>query len=1201
MTTKHSLLENLLLRRSRVLIGLSLIGLSLIDVTLASGRVAASSRSGQSAVYGRPTLGSYPHLTVNVGGNATITPNAAPGNVVSINVSASTGFKGVLSTHPQTGIVRVTNAHPAGVYNVTVTAFDSGRAMTAVSFPLIVQTAAPCAWFSFSNGSGIPVGGFSLGSAVGDFNGDGKQDLAISGAGGVAVRLGDGAGNFSGATWINSSMPSAPAVGDFNGDGKHDLAFADLSQHAVGVRYGDGAGHVSAPGGVSANTYPVGNSPFSLALGDFNGDHHLDFVTANRDSGNLTIRFGDGSGFGAFASQTIPVGADPTSVLVGDFNGDGKPDIAAANSGASSISIRLGDGAGNFPAATEVLLPVNPYSLALGDFNGDGKQDLAASSIAGALFVFPGNGSGQFGAPWIGVGASALNLAVGDFDGDGKLDLATSNFFDNFFAIRNGDGLGHFGVGVQVGVGSAPSFTAVGDFNGDGKQDLAVSNYDESFVSVLLNTCTPPPPASLGNYPDAAVELGGNASFAPGSAPADATSLSASASAGFKGTFIADANSGVIHVINAHPAGEHLVTVRAFNALGASPPKTFKLTVSPAAACGVAFGFSNSSQVNVGAQPGAVTVGDFDNDGVQDLATANQGGGTVSVRLGNGAGGFGGTIEINTGFLPSSLVAGNFNGDGWQDIAVANLGAGTASILLGGGAGTFSDVVETEMGSAPVALALADFNRDGKLDLAAANLNGGTVSIRLGNGDGGFGALTQVGVGSEPSALVADDFNGDGQPDLAVANKGSNTVTIRWGNGAGGFGAATTVAVGQQPRALAAGDLNGDGQPDLAVANSGSASVSIRFGNGAGNFSGTTEIGVGAQPRSVAVNDFNGDNKPDLAVANFGAGTISILPGNGAGGFGGALNYSAGAGALALVTGDFNGDRKQDLAVANNGIGVNTVSVRLNSCAATTCPLISLSPAALPPGTAGNFYSQTLTAVPSGTYRFSLAAGSLPSGFTLDAATGAILGVSRTTGSNHFSVKALGTNGCSGTQAFVLVLGCPAITLSPLPAPELNQTYNQTITALPAGGGYTFAVTSGSLPPNLILNAATGTVSGRAMQPGAYEFTITASSNGGCAGSRVYSFSISNACPTITLPDLPGGTVGQLYSQSLAALPGGSYSYTVSGNPPPGVQFYNGVGLLFGYPTTPGVYDFSINAKDENNCTGGRKYLLTITKANYSF
>jgi hypothetical protein len=875
-----------------------------------------------------PTLGNYPNSTVALSGEVTVTPDAAPTNATSINVSTSSDFKGTFSADPATGVVRVTDAATAGTYPVTVRASDSGGASTTRTFTLTVQAGTACASaLAFTNAADVPVGSSPYSVAVGDFNNDGIQDLAVASINlnTVSIRLGKGSGSFSGSSNTSvGSHPQSVAVGDFNGDGKQDIAAANSDSSSVSILLGDGAGGISGGTNVS-----VGTTPISVAVGDFNGDGIQDIAAANSGSNTVSIRLG--GGLGGFSGTTnVGVGSHPQSVTLGDFNNDGKQDIAVANASSSNVSILLGDGAGGVSGATNVGVGNTPMSVAVGDFNGDGKQDLAVANIlSNTVSIRLGDGLGGFsGATNVGVGAAPYSVAVADFNNDGIQDFAVSNEGTTTVSIRLGDGAGGFSGATNVGVGATPYSVAVGDFNNDGIQDLAVTNKFSSIVTIrLAAACSAP--LTLGNYPNSTVALSAEVTVTPDAAPTNATSINVSTSTNFQGTFSADPTTGVVRVTDAAPAGTYTVTVTAFNGT-VRTTRTFTLTVQAGTACAGASVFTDADDASVDSFPQSVAVGDFNNDGKQDIAVTNSNSSSVSIRLGDGLGGFSGTTDVSVGTQPMAVAVGDFNNDGKQDIAAANQVSNTVSIRLGDGAGNFSGTTDVSVGTQPISVSVGDFNNDGKQDLAVAILFSSTVSIRLGDGLGNFSGSTNVSVASTPVSVAIGDFNGDGKQDLAVANYGSNTISIRLGDGLGGFTSATDVNVGSNPRSVAIGDFNNDGKQDFAVANLYSNTVSIRLGDGAGGFIGSTEISVGSNPESVAVGDFNNDGKQDLAVANANSNTASIRSGDGAGGFSGSAEINVGSTPESVAVGDFNNDSRQDLAVAN--FNSNTVSILLGGC-----------------------------------------------------------------------------------------------------------------------------------------------------------------------------------------------------------------------------------------------------------------------------
>ncbi len=442
---------------------------------------------------------------------------------------------------------------------------------------------------------------------------------------------------------------------------------------------------------------------------------------------------------------------------------------------------------------------------------------------------------------------------------------------------------------------------------------------------------------TLGNYPNTMVVVGGNTTITPDAAPTGATSINVSTNSNFNGTFAASPTTGVVRVTNAYPAGTYTVTVKASGPSGTTT-KTFTLTVTNGPACSGSVQFTNAADVRVVRNPTSevVAIGDFNNDGKQDLAVASYDASQVTIYLGDGLGGFSAPSNVGVGLGPFSVAIGDFNNDGNQDFASANYGANTVSIRLGDGMGGFSGTTNVPVGNNPNNVAIGDFNNDGNLDFAATNQNSATVSIRLGNGSGGFTGTTEVPVGSNPFGVAIGDFNNDGILDFATAKVIGNTVSIRLGDGLGGFSGTTEINVGGGTGSIAIGDFNNDGNLDFAATKYNSNTVAIRLGDGLGGFSGTTEVNVGSAPVSVAIGDFNNDGNLDLATANQNAGSISVRLGNGSGGFSGGGNVIVGNAPDSVAIGDFNNDGKLDLAVGNlDGGPSDTVSIRLGGCVAT--------------------------------------------------------------------------------------------------------------------------------------------------------------------------------------------------------------------------------------------------------------------------
>jgi hypothetical protein len=295
-------------------------------------------------------------------------------------------------------------------------------------------------------------------------------------------------------------------------------------------------------------------------------------------------------------------------------------------------------------------------------------------------------------------------------------------------------------------------------------------------------------------------------------------------------------------------------------------------------------------------EPTSVVVGDFDGDGDQDLAVLSANGiGSVNIYLGNGDGTFGTpkNFKVATASSGSRLLAiGDFNEDGIQDLVATNSSLNNVAVLLGKGDGTFNTEVSYavtttatgNLGQAPWNVVAGDLDGDGNLDLAVASDNAGSVTILLGNGDGTFQTPTYIPTGGQQVGSVAvADFNGDNKLDLATTSAGDNAVyvllnTTSRRNGFS-FGAPTKNTMNSGPYYLTIGDFDRDGTPDIISANNSSNNVGVLIGNGDGTFANAAIYGVGGAGAIFAnAGDINGDDRVDLTAVT-GNGLSVLLSG----------------------------------------------------------------------------------------------------------------------------------------------------------------------------------------------------------------------------------------------------------------------------------------------------------------------------------
>lgn len=713
----------------------------------------------------------------------------------------------------------------------------------------------------------------------GDFNGDGKPDLAvvnycqnpsncvISSTGSVSILLNNGNGKFQAhVDYPVESSPVAIAVGDFNGDGKLDLAVANFCgtvQNPTDCEYHNAGGTVSILLGNGDGTfqpqvvYATNDYPNWIAVGDFNGDGKPDLVTSNGyfgEGSTVSVLLNQGNGkFGQYTDYGTASGS--SSVAVADFNNDGKLDIVTTDQVVGKVSILLGNGNGTFQGHVDYPSDASG-AIVVADFNGDGNEDIANTSD-GFVNVLLGNGDGSF-QPLVMYPAvlGAKALAAADVNHDGIPDLVATNEAANTISVFLGNGNGTFGAHVEYGTGSFPTSGVAGDFNGDGRVDFVTANSSDNNVDELLGDGR----GHFLSYPDYGTGL--DPSFV--------------ATYDFNG-------DGVLDLVTAdagNGADSFVVSILLGNGDGT---------------------FQQNVDYQAGEEPYAIAIADFNGDGIADLAVADANcpyqpcpGGYISVLLGKGDGSFQAPMYFGSwGGAVYSIAAGDFNGDGKTDIAVADWYGSTVGVLLGNGDGTFQQQVEFPTGQAPASVIVRDFNGDGKLDIATANScgsgprcqpNNGTVSILLGKGDGTFQPHVDYAVGSYPVALATGDFRGNGITDIAVADCGGCTyppladaVSVLLGKGDGTFGHPTDYAAGMRPTSVAVMDINGDGRLDLAVGNVGSNTVSILIGKGNGAFQSHVDYESGNETSWVAAADFNGDGQPDLVSANVSPSTVSVL------------------------------------------------------------------------------------------------------------------------------------------------------------------------------------------------------------------------------------------------------------------------------------------------------------------------------------
>ena len=691
----------------------------------------------------------------------------------------------------------------------------------------------------------------AYGMAVGDLNGDGKMDIAVTESAGMAVLLNNGNGTFGTATYYDSGL--APfegemgiAIGDVNNDKKNDIVITDYYGRIL-LYLNQGSGKFAVKGVVATLARPS----WLVTIADINGDKKPDLIVTD-EYGEIFTFYGKGTGlFTAGPVYPLQVGdAQPTTVILADFNGDGALDLFKAGDQYQSGLVMLGRGDGTFQSNQAYGWGNTSYgqNLVTADFNGDGFPDVAFSYARyngqPAIGVMLGSSHGALAAPTyatVGSTSCLYNLpewvAAGDVNGDGKADLVATltNYnvagcANNEVAVLTGLGTGKFNKPVLYSTGAtAQSYEVfLADVNGDGKLDIITSNADGT-ISVLLNK--------------------GKGTFGPAVITTSLVGLG-------------------------NPYGNSL-TVADFNGDG-------KADIAVAN-----YGWNSSNGNGV-------------------FVLLGNGDGTFKAPI---------TVTAAPVYnYTYTLAAGDFNKDGKMDLLVTLMGQcpadahGSAAyaFLQGHGDGTFTaGPMNCIGGNYPMYPVVADLNGNGKLDAFIPLLQSETnialgPALLEGNGNGTFNRIGKFYVGDMSPGAVVADFNGDGMPDIAVLNSDG------WHSGAGPEFVTvmqnSTQPVSVSPLSLNFGSVAVGANKSLTIILTNNQSTtltidSITTASGTGDFTASSNCGtsrkagwdctitvkftpkaLGAQTGTLTIKDSAGTQTVQLIAVNPKPAITSLSP-----------------------------------------------------------------------------------------------------------------------------------------------------------------------------------------------------------------------------------------------------------------------------------------------------------------------------------
>lgn len=676
---------------------------------------------------------------------------------------------------------------------------------------------------------------------------------------------------------------------------------------------------------------------------DVNGDGKADMLVLSPDTNTVRIHISQGRG--KPTSQSLRIGSNASSFATGDLNSDGKVDLVVVAAGTASSY--FGDGTGGFSIAKSssearfASIPSLPNILALADVNSDGKIDLCFGSNQsilgtgqGTLACAAGRGDGGFSAS---VTVRTMTdpiqqIRADDVTGDSKADLLVVT--GGTLPIIGGK-VGELAVIPMPAATPAASFvysasdkvTAVtsGDYNRDGKTDVAILSADAK-LNIFYGT-------GDGNFPTIrgmSVSLAGGQIFSVDWNKDGKLDLVTGGRIETTGTLWAgllltgNGDGSFASSTFLRPTRLEFSNIAVSDVDADGKPDLVGIDDKSGKAQ-LYFGRGDANLIG-SPESGAilrdyVAAGDFNSDGIIDLASASVIANLAQVSLGLGDGqfkSFGSSASVDKG--PSALTTGDFNGDKKLDLVVANYDSSVVSLLLGNGDGTLAAQRTFSVGKAPSGIAAMDVNADGFLDIVTSNAEADNVSVLIGNGTGNFATSKEYPVGKYPIGVVLADFNGDGRPDLVTANADSNNVSYLQGSAAsaGAFNVAKQTAACASPASLVASDLNGDSKLDLLVACADDGGIAYLLGKGDGTFNAAKTVQTCSFPSDVQVAQLTSDTRPDLVVACGSPKTLQFYAQVA------DLTFSQSPRTVDLgrgfFVGDVTGDSKADVLVTENPI-----------------------------------------------------------------------------------------------------------------------------------------------------------------------------------------------------------------------------------------------------------------------------------------
>jgi hypothetical protein len=637
-----------------------------------------------------------------------------------------------------------------------------------------------------------------------DADADGQLDVMVESLGSSVVRLLRGLGNGEFAVAIEFATEDRAQwllANDFNADGRPDLAYSGVFG-LLGLLLNDGQGGFDDWQALD----PIGFVGGPMASGDLNADGRQDLVVTSAGGGNVAVLLGSADGIPSNPQFLSIDAASLDGVAVGDVDGDGLPDMVFSGTGTTTATLRpedqglwtiLNQGAGSFaePVFDEMF---EASDIRLADLNGDGHLDVAGAVLSDssvAVKLNDGAGGWQRRRDW-NTTFLPTDLAIGDFDGDGRPDLVTPSSVaqpEGDFTLLRNLGNGEFAAREDYRLPGTSNALSLADLSGDGVPDLLTGliRSGPNFLSIARGD------------------------GARGFAPADLLAP--------LGSF--GAYRPVDHALADFNDDGHFDVVLAMD----GPPNAALVALNDGSG---QFDVASDVLLMTTGRPHGVAIGDFNNDGLIDVAVPNSSIGNVdlSIFFNLGNNNWGSEQRYATQGVPIFPVVGDLDGDGWLDVVVGNQSSDVLSIFRNN-QGLFT--LETMApGGRAWHLQLIDFNDDNAVDLlfgleGMPENGNSSAAIMLNDGSGNLGTPL---IQSSPNTLAvrAGDLDGDDLLDLVgIGSRGIFTTYRGQGNASFEPAISRRGASGNGGGDVRIIDLDGDGKLEVITGDGHSVAVYV--------------------------------------------------------------------------------------------------------------------------------------------------------------------------------------------------------------------------------------------------------------------------------------------------------------------------------------------------------------------------------------